>query len=234
RQKAQEATPCRASTSTQVYLEADSPWHLNSPRSQYLEKSRFRKSYYMTGLQISILISVIIPHGWIFMEPRTHSNLVCFLSLWGPGLKNGTTPYPLTLFGSGNNYGRLSDVTLLGPKDRSPSSKQVIVYRVNTNNSRVVSFRHQIKAYARQAHNSGKQVFTIDLRDVINARNCPITFNIEDVNFFAHPHSDALVITVPICGIHVKRVMVDTGAYSSILMLKAFNKMGLDPADIQH
>ncbi|CAA0807137.1 Unknown protein, partial [Striga hermonthica] len=87
--------------------------------------------------------------------------------------------------------------------------------------------------YARQAYNSDKRVFTTDLRDVLNARNCPIIFNMEDANHFAHPHSDALVITVPIYGIPVHRVMVDTGAYSSILMLKAFDKMGLDPANIR-
>ncbi|CAA0810852.1 Unknown protein, partial [Striga hermonthica] len=69
--------------------------------------------------------------------------------------------------------------------------------------------------------------------DILNNRNCPITFNMEDANHFAHPHSDALVITVPICGIPVHRVMVDTGAYSSILMLRDFDKMGLDPAEIR-
>ncbi|CAA0819809.1 Unknown protein, partial [Striga hermonthica] len=118
-------------------------------------------------------------------------------------------------------------------RNRSPSPMQITVYRVNTNNSRGTSSRRQVKAYARQAYNSGKQVFTTDLRDVLNARNGPITLNMEDANHFAHPHSDALVITVPICGIPVHRVMVDTGAYSSILMLKAFDKMGLDPTDIR-
>ncbi|CAA0810440.1 Unknown protein, partial [Striga hermonthica] len=61
----------------------------------------------------------------------------------------------------------------------------------------------------------------------------PISSVPPDANHFAHPHSYALVITVPICGIPVHRVMVDIGAYSSILMLKAFDKMGLDPADIR-
>ncbi|CAA0830764.1 Unknown protein, partial [Striga hermonthica] len=111
-------------------------------------------------------------------------------------------------------------------QNRSPRPMQITVHRVNTNSSRGTSSRRQVKAYARQAYNSGKQVFTTDLRDVLNARNCPITFNMEDANHFGHPHSDALVITVPICGIPVHRVMVDTGAYSSILMLKAFDKMG--------
>ncbi|CAA0841584.1 Unknown protein, partial [Striga hermonthica] len=102
-------------------------------------------------------------------------------------------------------------------RDRSPEPMQITVHRVNTNNSRSTLSRRQIKAYARQAYNSGKQVYTTDLRDILNNRNCPITFNMEDANHFAHPHSDALVITVPICGIPVHRVMVDTGAYSSIL-----------------
>ncbi|CAA0842106.1 Unknown protein, partial [Striga hermonthica] len=110
---------------------------------------------------------------------------------------------------------------------------QITIHHVNTNNTRSTLSRRQIKAYARQAYNFGKQVYTTDLRDILNNRNCPITFNMEDANHFVHPHSDALVITVPICGIPVHRVMVDTGAYSSILMLRAFDKMGLDPADIR-
>ncbi|CAA0813285.1 Unknown protein, partial [Striga hermonthica] len=118
-------------------------------------------------------------------------------------------------------------------RDRSPEPIRITVHRVNTNNPRSTLSRRQVKAYARRAHNSGKQVYTTDLRDILNNRNCPITFNMEDANHFAHPHSDALVITVPICGIPVHRVMVDSGAYSSILMLRAFDKMGLDPAEIR-
>ncbi|CAA0811048.1 Unknown protein, partial [Striga hermonthica] len=77
-------------------------------------------------------------------------------------------------------------------RNRSPSPMQITVHRVNTNNSRVVSYRRQIKAYGRHTYNLGKQVFTTDLRDVINARNFPITFNMKDANLIAHPHSDAL------------------------------------------
>ncbi|CAA0826502.1 Unknown protein, partial [Striga hermonthica] len=82
-------------------------------------------------------------------------------------------------------------------------------------------------------HNAEKRVMNVDLRDTINKRNCPITFSIEDANLFAHPHSDALIITAPIGGIPVHRILVDTGAYSSILMLRTFKKLGLDPADIR-
>ncbi|CAA0829991.1 Unknown protein, partial [Striga hermonthica] len=77
------------------------------------------------------------------------------------------------------------------------------------------------------------QVMTSDLRETINARTCPITFTLEDANLFDHSHSDALIITAPICGIPVHRIMVDTGAYTSILMLKAFNKLRIDPSEVR-
>ncbi|CAA0830896.1 Unknown protein, partial [Striga hermonthica] len=104
--------------------------------------------------------------------------------------------------------------------------------RVNTNRDTSTSSRRQAKAYARRAYNSGKQVMTSDLRETINARTCPITFTLEDASLFDHPHSDALIITAPICGIPVHRIMVDIGAYTSILMLKAFNKLAINPSEV--
>ncbi|CAA0839572.1 Unknown protein, partial [Striga hermonthica] len=104
---------------------------------------------------------------------------------------------------------------------------------INTNRDALTSSRRQAKAYARRAYNSRKQVMTSDLRETINARTCPITFTLEDASLFDHPHSDALIITTPICGIPVHRIMVDTGAYTSIRMLKAFNKLGIDPAEVR-
>ncbi|CAA0816892.1 Unknown protein, partial [Striga hermonthica] len=105
--------------------------------------------------------------------------------------------------------------------------------RVNSNNKQLDTSRRKVKAYAREAQNAEKRVMNVDLRDTINKRNCPITFSIEDANLFAHHHSDALIITAPIGGIPVHRILVDTGAYSSIVMLRTFKKLGLDPADIR-
>ncbi|CAA0832576.1 Unknown protein, partial [Striga hermonthica] len=113
-----------------------------------------------------------------------------------------------------------------------PISSQCIP-RINANTKQLDTSRRKAKAYARQAQNAGKQVMNVDLRDVINKRNCPITFTIDDANMVAHPHSDPLVITTPIGGIPVHRILVDTGAYSRILMFHTFKKMGLDPADIR-
>ncbi|CAA0841636.1 Unknown protein, partial [Striga hermonthica] len=114
-----------------------------------------------------------------------------------------------------------------------PSGSLHCIPRVNSNAKQLDTSRRKAKAYVREAQNAEKRVMNVDLRDTINQRNCPITFSIEDANLFAHPHSDALIITAPIGGIPVHRIMVDTGAYSSILMLRTFKKLGLDPADIR-
>ncbi|CAA0808232.1 Unknown protein, partial [Striga hermonthica] len=105
--------------------------------------------------------------------------------------------------------------------------------RVNTNTKQLGTSRREVKAYAREAQNSGKRVLNVDFRDIINTRNRPITFNIEHESLFAHPHFDALIITAPIGGIPVHRIMFDPGAYSSIFMLRTFKKMELDPADMR-
>ncbi|CAA0820464.1 Unknown protein, partial [Striga hermonthica] len=96
------------------------------------------------------------------------------------------------MFTSGTSDSNPAEISRGRKRDRSPEPMQITVHRVNTNNSWSTLSRRQAKAYARQAHNSGKQVYTTDLRDVLNNRNCPITFNMEDANHFAHPHSDAL------------------------------------------
>ncbi|CAA0806818.1 Unknown protein, partial [Striga hermonthica] len=114
-----------------------------------------------------------------------------------------------------------------------PADLSHCIPRVNSNNKQLDTSRRKVKAYAREAQNAEKRVMNVDLRDTINKRNFPITFSIEDANLFAHPHSDALIITAPIGGIPVHRILVDTGAYSSILMLRTFKKLGLDPADIR-
>ncbi|CAA0807007.1 Unknown protein, partial [Striga hermonthica] len=119
------------------------------------------------------------------------------------------------------------------PMMRGPADLSRCIPRVNSNNKQSDTSRRKVKAYAREAQNAEKRIMNVDLRDTINKRNCPITFSIEDANLFAHPHSDALIITAPIGGIPVHRILVDTGAYSSILMLRTFKKLGLDPADIR-
>ncbi|CAA0839601.1 Unknown protein, partial [Striga hermonthica] len=118
-------------------------------------------------------------------------------------------------------------------KTHDVSNSSHCIPQVNSNTKQLDTSRRKAKAYAREAQNAEKRVMNVDLRDTINKRNCPITFSIEEANLFAHPHSDALIITAPIGGIPVHRIMVDTRSYSSILMFRTFKKLGLDPTDIR-
>ncbi|CAA0841997.1 Unknown protein, partial [Striga hermonthica] len=139
---------------------------------------------------------------------------------------------PDLTFTSQGQKGREADIQPRPDLTPPTSGRSNPIPRVNTNLDAPTSSRRQAKAYARRAYNSGKQVMTSDHRETINARTCPITFTLEDASLFDHPHSDALIITAPICGISVHRIMVDTGAYTSILMLKAFNKLRIDPSEV--
>ncbi|CAA0843081.1 Unknown protein, partial [Striga hermonthica] len=56
--------------------------------------------------------------------------------------------------------------------------------------------------------------------------------NLIDAFLFDHPHSDALVITAPIMAIKIDRIMVNTGAYASILYYSTFKKMGIERKEV--
>ena len=56
----------------------------------------------------------------------------------------------------------------------------------------------------------------------------PITFSDEDIRGVGHPHSDAIVLTVNLGGVEVRRVRVNNGSSDDILSLAAFTKMGID------
>ncbi|CAA0808213.1 Unknown protein [Striga hermonthica] len=60
-----------------------------------------------------------------------------------------------------------------------------------------------------------------------------ISFTDEDAFLFDHPHSNALVITAPIMAIKIHHIMVDTGAYASILYYRIFKKMEIDRKEMQ-
>src|SRR3954468_1209963 len=61
----------------------------------------------------------------------------------------------------------------------------------------------------------------------------PITFSNEDMWGVGYPHSDAIVLTVNLGGIEVRRVLVDNGSSCDILSLAAFTKMGIDSTNLK-
>ncbi|CAA0818773.1 Unknown protein, partial [Striga hermonthica] len=122
-------------------------------------------------------------------------------------------------------------------RNRSPSSGADQTYsppwRVNTSRAESLLSRRQTKAYARQAYHAGQRVMHAGSRPAPEPTPNKISFTDEDAFLFDHPHSDALVITAPIMAIKIHRIMVDTGAYASILYYNTFKKMGIDSKDVQ-
>ncbi|CAA0843088.1 Unknown protein [Striga hermonthica] len=122
-------------------------------------------------------------------------------------------------------------------RNRSPPSGADQVYlspqRVNTSRGEPLLSRRQTKAYARQAYYAGQRVMHAGSRPAPEPTPNKISFTDEDAFLFDHPHSDALVITTPIMAIKIHCIMVDTGAYASILYYNTFKKMGIDAKDVQ-
>ncbi|XP_019163610.1 PREDICTED: uncharacterized protein LOC109159953 [Ipomoea nil] len=80
------------------------------------------------------------------------------------------------------------------------------------------------KAWARQLY-----VGTVYGREESSKKVCrePIVFTDKDLPAGEIPHRDALVITMDINGLVVRRILVDTGSSVNVLYLETFTKMGL-------
>ncbi|CAA0841500.1 Unknown protein, partial [Striga hermonthica] len=105
--------------------------------------------------------------------------------------------------------------------------------RVNTSRESSSVSRRQVKPYVQKAYSTGHQVSRAEVNRHIPMPTNLIMFSDKDSLPFDNPHSDALVITAPIFRIPVHRIMVDTGAYSSILYWTAFLKMGIDQSELR-
>ncbi|CAA0819345.1 Unknown protein [Striga hermonthica] len=105
--------------------------------------------------------------------------------------------------------------------------------RVNTSRGESLLSRRQIKSYARQSYYAGKRVMHAGSRPTVEPTPNKISFTDEDAFLFDYTHSDALVITTPIKAIKIHHIMVDTGAYASILYYSTFKKMGIDRKEVQ-
>ncbi|CAA0808967.1 Unknown protein [Striga hermonthica] len=105
--------------------------------------------------------------------------------------------------------------------------------RVNTSRESSNVSRRHAKAYVRRAYNTGHQVSRAEVRQHMPMPTNLIMFLDEKSFPFDNPHSHALLITAPIFRISVHRIMVDTGAYSRILYLTKFLKMGIDISELR-
>ncbi|GER33224.1 retrotransposon protein [Striga asiatica] len=106
------------------------------------------------------------------------------------------------------------------------------VERINTSRGDMGGSTRQEKAYAHRAYSSGHQINRAETKVRPPMVTNAIIFSDEDSQTFDNPHSDAIVITTPIMYIPIHRILVDTGAYSSVLYWSAFLKMGIDRNDL--
>ncbi|KAL2541179.1 Ribonuclease H [Abeliophyllum distichum] len=54
------------------------------------------------------------------------------------------------------------------------------------------------------------------------------SFSEEDASHVLQPHSDALVITMPVSGVNIHRTLVDDGSSVNVLYLRTFKQMDID------
>ncbi|XP_056698480.1 uncharacterized protein [Spinacia oleracea] len=57
----------------------------------------------------------------------------------------------------------------------------------------------------------------------------PISFDESDVGDISDKHHDGLVISIPVGNCMIKRVLVDNGSSTNVMMLDALKEMGLNP-----
>jgi hypothetical protein len=55
----------------------------------------------------------------------------------------------------------------------------------------------------------------------------PLTFDSRDVDLRSAPHADAMVINYRVAGWDLHKVLVDNGSQADIIVLHAFNHMGI-------
>ncbi|CAA0809153.1 Unknown protein [Striga hermonthica] len=130
---------------------------------------------------------------------------------------------------SGTSVGRKRDRSPRPSTDQADFSPR----RVNISRGESLLSRRLTKAYARQAYYFGQRVMHAGSRPAAEPTPNKISFTDEDAFLFDHPHSDTLVITAPIMAIKIHRIMVDTGAYASILYYSTFKEMGIDRKEVQ-
>ncbi|KAL2498614.1 Ribonuclease H [Abeliophyllum distichum] len=89
--------------------------------------------------------------------------------------------------------------------------------------------RRQRRKLSREAHNS-YQVLT---GTIANLDTEKFSFFEEDTSHVLQPHSDALVITMPVSGVNIHQTLVDNGSSVNVLYLLTFKQMDIDARHVR-
>ncbi|KAL2524641.1 Retrotrans gag domain-containing protein [Abeliophyllum distichum] len=90
--------------------------------------------------------------------------------------------------------------------------------------------RRQRRKLSREAHNSYQ---VLDGYYGLTSTRRSSLFSEEDASHVLQPHSDALVITMPVSDINIHRTIVDDGSSVNILYLRTFEQMGINARHVR-
>ncbi|XP_026398738.1 uncharacterized protein LOC113294561 [Papaver somniferum] len=62
--------------------------------------------------------------------------------------------------------------------------------------------------------------------------NAPMTFDAEDVEEDMEDHNDPLVLTLPVAGCNVKKILIDRGSSANVLFYDTFKRMELNDEQV--
>ncbi|KAL2516786.1 Ribonuclease H [Abeliophyllum distichum] len=89
--------------------------------------------------------------------------------------------------------------------------------------------RRQSRKLSREAYNS-YQVLTSTIANLDAEK---LSFSEKDASHVLQPHSDVLVITIPVSGVNIHRTLVDDGSSVNILYLRTFKQMDIDARHVR-
>ncbi|XP_026410794.1 uncharacterized protein LOC113306020 [Papaver somniferum] len=122
--------------------------------------------------------------------------------------------------------------------DRTKQSKQVQLPEGNRTLNTILcsepngpSLTAQIGKRLRKQFEDYYELYKIDGVEVDEHeqwKNATITFDVEDVEEGMEDHNDPLVLTLPVAGCNVKKILIDGGSSVSVLFYDTFKRMELN------
>ncbi|XP_038693839.1 uncharacterized protein LOC119991567 [Tripterygium wilfordii] len=111
------------------------------------------------------------------------------------------------------------------PEALPPPPPVTATYCVISGGSEISGLSHtSAKKHEKEAANPAAKL----ARSVGTFTNQVMAFTDDEATQLLHPHHDALVLTLQVANINLKRILVDNGSSANVLFLAAYRGMGLD------
>ncbi|XP_038688732.1 uncharacterized protein LOC119987897 [Tripterygium wilfordii] len=111
------------------------------------------------------------------------------------------------------------------PKALPPPPPVTQTYCVISGGSEISGLSHtSAKKHEKEAANPAARM----ARSLGTFTNQVMVFTDDEATQLLHPHHDALVLTLQVANINLKRILIDNGSSANVLFLAAYKGMGLD------